>query len=228
MFGWLASKNKYERFPDSFASKRERIVQSITDTAVREIGKNRITLIVTHFPATYADLSDSFDRHALSYQVLDTDRPLEQFKLYSAKPQISPILSWSGSLLRAQSSVGPANSKLNRLERPLSIIVAERHPRWLVDEDIAQICREMSSDVKIGWYVSFEDPVVKKCLGENGIQLMKMMGMKSNEVITSELLSGRIGRVLRSKSMQCDPSIELTSAEQWVDLVSQKTNGKRA
>ena len=215
MLRWFGQRKRFEHVPDTFTQRRVQIVNAIIDIARKEAGKRRLTLLLSHFPEAFAELQLAFDCVNAKYTMLDGEDPEGQLQQIVFEQLQQPVLGWSGSFL----SAGELES--DRWDIPMSIIVIERHPRVEFDVTLRRYFRRLSNDVRIGWYLSFEDPVVNACIGQNGIDLMKLLGMKFNDVITSEMLGARINRVLKSKNRKCDPNLEFKSAKHWVDTVSQ-------
>lgn len=215
MLRWFGHRKRFEHVPDTFTQRRVQIVNAIINIARREAGRGRLTLLLSHFPEAFAELQLAFDNEKIKYAMLDGEDPETQLQQIVFDRTQQPVLGWSGSFLSVGESEG------DRWDIPMSIVVIERHPRVESDVALRKYFRRLSNDVRIGWYLSFEDPVVSTCIGQNGIDLMKLLGMKFNDVISSELLGARINRVLRSKNRKCDPDLEFKSAKHWVDTVSQ-------
>ena len=214
MLRWLGFHRQFEHVPDTFTQRRAKIVNAIVDVAHKETKKGRQVLLLSHFPEAFAEIAQALEDRAVQYVTLDGNEPVIQVHKTATSQIPLPAIGWTGSFFEL-----PLD-EIDQLDAPLSIVVIERHPRPEYDRVLVKNFRRISNDVRIGWYLSFEDPVVQTCIGHNGIELMKLLGMKQDDVVTSEMLGNRITRMLRSKTMKCDPSIEFESARQWVECLA--------
>lgn len=212
MFKWLRSQQNFEKVADSYAITRTRVNEAIIDLALDQIKRGRTPLIISHFPDTYTQLESAFAERAIVIDVCDASDFSSLLSELIEQPQGKPIFCWSGIFCEDSDTIDRPF-----IEKPLSAIVSERHPDVEVDSKVIDYLRGCARNVRIGWYASFDDELVQYCVGENGIQLMKLLGMKRDDVITSELLSRKMDRTLMSRRLIIDSDGSLCgSAGEWI------------
>jgi hypothetical protein len=210
---WLFSKPKFNRYEDSFAMTRESLYQRLYAAVLEQQHNGQQVWIVAHFADTFWEVQNCLAQWQLDYEIvnqrLSSDAALQ---LVSQKQdQVQLVLA---ELLSPTDSVHrPSGSAIS-----IAIIVVERHP-WIVhDRQLEAFVRALPCPVRYGYYLSIDDVLVRRVVNETVVQVLKQLGMKDHELITSNLVTRRLEKVLtRDASSYSNPQ-RADSAAEWYEL----------
>jgi hypothetical protein len=100
-------------------------------------------------------------------------------------------------------------------------MVLERHPNLMEDRRIDQFARIWPFSVRLGYLLSLQDPVIEYCIHPNIIEVLKQLGLRDQQLVTSGIITRRLEKVLQRvnlppRSSSSGRSITEDSAEEWL------------
>ena len=107
---------------------------------------------------------------------------------------------------------------LQKSDKMLSVIVTERYPIVINDQQLEAFFRRVDRVVSMGYLISFDDPVVKGLLGERFVNLMEQLGFRDNELISSAMTYRGLARKLQKSTASITEEQTAESPEEWIEL----------
>ena len=213
LLDWLFRRPRFTRFEDSFAMDRENLWPSLRDSIAKQRRDGFQIWIVTHFADTFSELQDLFDQWDVEYQIGD-QLMQPQFAVETSRKLGCGVLLTLAELLT------PAESVDREIEGAisLSLIVVEKHPLVENDRRLESFARMISCPVRFGYFMAIDDIVVRRAVNDTTIQILKQLGMKDHELITSIMITRRLETVLSRESAKFTTNHRADSAAQWYKL----------
>jgi hypothetical protein len=210
---WLTGRPPFNRFEDSFAMTRASLWAKLKTAISHQQRQGSRVWIVTHFADTFAELQDLLDEWQIEYQICDKEiQP--QTALESTRDQSNSVLLILSDLLTLADSTAVAFDD----SVAIAMIVVERHPLVEIDHKLAAFSKSMPCRVRFGYYLAIDDMVVRRVVNETTIQILKQLGMKDHELITSNMVTRRLDKVLTREGKQITTNHRADSAEEWYRL----------
>jgi hypothetical protein len=217
---WMKIRGDYDRYPDSYALSQQGIESHLLEAIKFRQARDQAILLVTHFPATFDRLQGLLENAGYDFEIA----PLKfgpDYLLHlidKATPGSPPLLLVLAPTFDDSSLDRPLppNRKLN-----VSFMVLERHPALAEDQRIDQFARVWPFSVRIGYLLSMDDPVVKYCIHPTIIEMLKQMGLGDQELITSNMVTRQLERILKkfnlpARSSDSARTLAEDSAEEWL------------
>lgn len=220
---WLRIRGDYDRFADSYA-----LTAAARDRGLIEAVRYRQTtdqgiLVLAHFPQTFERLQTLFEEQDISYEVgplrLTPEFLLEQHP--ATRPAARPVVL---TLVPTLDDAALDRPLPVRKRFKLSMMVVERHPRLAEERRVEMFARICPCPVRLGYLLSFEDPVIRHCIPPNTVQILQQFGLRDQQLVTSRMVSNLVDRVLKriavaeaprsSEGSAAQP--QLLSAEDWL------------
>ena len=213
MFDKLFGKPRFISYEDSFARTRTSMLGGLRNAMVHRIEQGESFLIVTHFADTFVEMQDKLASWSIEYQINSShSNPFAlSEKILTNKAPVT--LSLSG-LLRNEQAAADAFER----DKKIGIIVVERHPDGVSDDELEQFCRALPCYVELGYFLSFEDAVVVELIHGSALKILDLFGMGENELITSNMISRRLKNMLKHNSRFYQTNHAADSAQQWMQL----------
>ncbi len=101
--------------------------------------------------------------------------------------------------------------------RTVEIVVGERHPLRLHDENVLEFARSLPCRCRLIYHVSLEDPMMRAFCGEWVKTVLEKLGMAEDEVVDSNLVARRIKAAQKKIAKQCVSESPADSAELWME-----------
>ncbi len=201
--------------PDSFtltsASKYSTLRQWLSDLAK----SNRPVVLLCHFQSTFSEVQRMLDQFEFDFEIVakSVTRPvlMRQFE----DPTRRPLLTMA-SMLQACELAPVRHSSQDSLN--IAIIVLERFPNPVRDQAIEQFARSLGCPVQLGYLLSFDDPLIRKLLGPNFIELMQQLGLGENDLVSSVMSSRALSRAIRRRVKRVVNEISAESPLEWLDV----------
>ena len=223
MLSWLKtifSGPGFYQYPDTFGFRQSAIDKAICQAVRARQSHGDLILVVSHFPETFSRSLEFLDAQQLDVSVetsqLGPNWIRDRIDQSAGKPlPIYPVLA---QRLDPSSLANTAEQpkSTNRIGQ-ISLIVTERHPKLEVDERIVRFAEQCELPAKLGYYLSFEQPLIKHCFGEMGQQLLRNWNSKDEHVFGSSLAAGRIRSVLKRKFREAEISPDADSVNRWFE-----------
>ena len=83
-----------------------------------------------------------------------------------------------------------------------------------------RVSKRCPCKVEFGYFLSFDNPIIKLAIEDNMIKLLQQHGLEENDLISSNLLSRRLTRVLARKENSYTGDGQADSTEHWLSLYS--------
>ncbi|MFN9538151.1 MAG: hypothetical protein ACK6A8_02740 [Planctomycetota bacterium] len=225
---WMRIRGDYDRFADSYGLTPEARELGLLNSIRYRQKKDRAIVVVSHFPRTFEHVQSLLEEQGIDYEIsplrLGPEFLLEQLPANRDR-QATVLLTLAPTLDEAA------------LDRPLpvqrkfklSMMVLERHPKLEEDRRIETFARVCPCPVRLGYLLSLDDPVIRHCIHPTTIQVLRQLGLRDQELVTSRMVSQRIDRVLKRIAWPASGKVALDSsgnapfisAEEWLSLLAQ-------
>ena len=213
LLDWFKNNSRFTRFDDAFALNRTSLWESLRQAIQSPLNAEKSIWIVVHFTQTFSQLQTQLESWGIDYEIV-TNR-------------IDPVqLKRSGLLSVGQIKVVLADlipevepSYLDfDLSHSIAMIVVERHPQIKRDHRIEAFARSLPVRVEFGHYLALDDVVVRMVVNETSLKILTQLGMNEHELITSNMLSRRLAKVLHRVSPDFQTDYPANSAKQWLEI----------
>lgn len=131
--------------------------------------------------------------------------------------------SYSGSIPLISVSASELSSRIARdlqasENQLIEMIVAERHP--LLEED-DRVLKEFAEDLpckcRVSYHISLEDPLMAVFVNDNVRKMIRMLGMKEDEVIQSNMVHRRIRQAQQKFTQSATGNAPADTAQEWME-----------
>lgn len=212
MFNWLFRKSSFYRFQDSYAFHSQAVANAIKNAIDARMDLDETVVLLAHFPERLNELEAMLDRLELPF-VIGTE-PLDDSELLRIRGESSGrvILTMAGMLSRTD------QKPIRKDEPRVAVMVAERHPLPRYDQEIKLWSQWLPCPVQLGYFLSLDDPVVSFVIDDKVKQLLSHFGMGENELVTSNLVSRRVDRVLNRMAKNVFNEVACQSSAEWMGV----------
>ncbi len=207
---WRRS-NHFKRYLDAYGINQATKLNCLEHALRRQLAVGQVTLVIAHFPETFAGLQNFFDERSIEYQIGQQSIEYEQIRLHVERQQSEVLLVLAETLKMPPPKVSTDLPK----KMEAAAIVVERYPKPQNDLAIEDFCRSLPYRSRLGYFLALDDPTVREAVGNNLIELMKQLGMGDSEMISSEMLTSRINRSLNRKFADLRNEVLTDSAADW-------------
>jgi preprotein translocase subunit SecA len=163
-------------------------------------------LVLAHFEATLAVLTESLRVNGVSYQ---------RFSLFDATRLCagsSPVV-WVGLAREFQApSVLPAPTSPSR---GIQIIVAEHHPKQSRDQAVIDAALSLPCPSGMCFHFSLDDPLLLHFNGDSIQKLFSKMGIDEEECLSHHLITSAIRNAQRKIESETQRDLQTESIEDW-------------
>ena len=213
LLDWLTGQPKFNRFEDSFAMTRANLWAKLQIAIAQQQNEGRRVWIVTHFADTFVEIQNLLADWQVEYQICEQEiRPQSAFE--STRDQNGSVLLILSDLITL-TDAAPATFDDSVA---IAIIAVERHPLVENDQKLEEFAKRLSCPVRFGYYLAIDDVVVSRAVSETTIQILRQLGMKDHELITSNMITRRLEKVLTKERKQFTKNQRADSAEEWYRL----------
>jgi len=200
------------RHDDAYAATRELLWEALHESLVRQIESGKAVWLVVHFPDTFEHVQELLNRWQVNYQV--ASQPLNPAAL-QAESMLEAGGVWlvlSDLICKIDQGVQAASAQR------LAVFVLERHPLIDHDQRIHTYCKQIGLQLELGYFLTFEDRVVKYGLDEMTLLLMEQMGLSDHSLINSMTLTRRVNKRLLQLRSHCQTDVGADNVDQWFEL----------
>ncbi len=213
MLDSLFRKPRFRRFDDSYALTRPSLFQSLRDSIEQRSGPDHAIFLVAHFPSVFTELQDALEAWRLPYDIITqvvNERWLESLPV-NDRPTI--FLTMAAMLEPEMPSVKTFYPSLS-----VSLMILERHPLELYDQRIESFARQFPCPVEMGYFLAMDDEIMKQFINQDMILLLKQLGLRDNDLVTSHMVTRRLNRATKKLSRQVEQEQPALSATEWFRL----------
>ena len=219
-FDWLNQPRSFTQFEDHYALTRESLLAALQKPVNDCVDRHDLVLLVAHFPDCFTQIENQLEAWGLNFEVV-VDRVDQDWVTTAGFDQQynHVFLTLSGMLDSHDESAAKktARGMQNESVRPVSMMVLERHPQIDRDHQVAAFAKSIINPVRLGYFLSLEDSVVTKLINPQLVQLMQQMGLTDQELVTSNMLTRRLKKVLSRQTITGNESTA-ESASEWFEL----------
>lgn len=220
---WMKIRGDYDRYPDSYALTNQGVEKHLLEAIRFRQTIDGAIVLITHFPATFERVQQFLEDAGLSPEIAPLKfGPDYLLNLLESPTQDSPPVVLALAQTFDDSSLD--RPLASRRDLRVSFMVVERHPSLAEDRRLDQFARIWPFSVRLGYLLSLQDPVIRYCIHPMAIEVLKQLGLRDQQLVTSEMVSRRLEKVLQRINLpasQSSPSRPLTedSAEEWLKLL---------
>ena len=218
IFDWLRKSNRFTFYEDHYALTRSSLWASLHQPILDCISNRDLVLLIAHFPDKFSELIQQLETWKLDFEVVTNK--IDDHWLTEKNSSTAPSVVY---VSLAEMIAPPMSSReLDESKMPISLIMVERHPVFERDTNIENFARRVSTKTKLGYFISLDDAIVKNLISSEMVQLMKQMGLSDHDLITSNMLTRRIKKVL-SRHQHMENELPADSAEEWFQINNPET-----
>lgn len=188
-------------------------IDGIVDAVRKREGKDRLLLVVSHFPKTFFQVQDAFNREEVPYEILEESTTGDLVEHWRQEANHGRVMLALARFLKLDLAEEPNYSRLL-----FSVISCERHPLARHDRDLREFCGQLNCPTRLGYFVSLQDPVVKPLVGDWTELVLRQMGLRDHELVTSHLVSRRLESGFRKLERRVVEEQLADSPEEWIRL----------
>lgn len=212
LFRWLFQPKPFRRVDDSFAFNLETQLDSLGEIVEAQGNAGKAIWLIVHFTDQFEVVQTQLETLGLDFEIVTTEIDPDN---------LSSTFKSPGNVFLVLAQLIP-DSVASLLEVDLSSTIAmvmlERHPNPTHDHRIEQFARNVPVKTEFGYVLSFDHPVIQEVVNEQTMTVMKQLGLKESELISSTIVSRRIAAYVAKQAEQFHADIEASSAQQWIEL----------
>ncbi len=213
MFDSIFGKPGYRRFDDSYALTRPSLFNSLRDSIAHRSGPGQVVFLVAHFTDVFTELQDALESWNLPYDIITqvvNERWLEQVP--HGNP--SPVFLTMAEMLSTEMS----SAKTSDASLSVAMMIAERHPLGQYDQRIESFARQLPCPVELGYFLAMDDEIMKQFINQDMILLLKQLGLREHDLITSHMVTRRLNRATKEMAKRVKQEQSALSASEWFRL----------
>ncbi len=210
---WLFRTPSFKRFEDSFAMDRANLWPQLRVAILKQQQDGFTPWIVCHFADTFLQVQELLDQWNIPYEIA-SERIEPQSVIEFSRSLNDSLLLVLADLLQPTES---ADLQLST-DLQLALMIVERHPYLLHDQSIGEFAKKVPCQVRYGYLLSIEDAVVRRVVNDLTIQILKQLGMKQHELITSNMITRRLEQALARDAASFQTDLRADSADEWYRL----------
>ena len=178
-------------------------------------------LVLCHFPSTFQEILQTFDTQNIEYDIVetwqaDTSPRREDESAGGANVQLTLCQALSGD--NEEATDAPQRWRQTRFPwQQLFMIVTERHPLASYDQALEQFVRSLPNSVTLGYLLSLEDPLLRRVVSQESIQLLQQIGLEHNDLISSQMIHRYLNRFQKNLARQMMDEQMADSLEEWLE-----------
>lgn len=173
------------------------MVQSVQ----RQLELGKTVWIVIHRPELYEIIQSLLDEQEIRYDVLL--EPLNDDSFNTQESQARLLDTATVKLVLADLIRDTRPSQESTVaSTTIAMFVLDRSELIEDDHRIAAFCRNMPLFIELGYYLSLDDPVVSRVMDPVSMLVLEQMGLDKHFLITSNLITSRLNRLLKREAKQ--------------------------
>lgn len=201
---WMKIRGDYDRYPDSYTLTDQGLEKHLLDAIRFRHTVDRAIVLITHFPASFERIQQLLENVGISPEIapLSFDPNFLLRLIESSTPGTAPVVLALARTLDDSSLDRPLAA---RRDLKVSFMVLERHPRLAEDRRIDQFARVWPFSVRLGYLLSLQDPVIRYCIHPTAIEVLKQLGLRDQQLVTSEMVSRILEKHLQRLNLPATP-----------------------
>lgn len=175
------------------------------------LAKGEVVFFIAHFPDTFTKLQEQLEQKKCPFSIVSESLSAEVVKRLSEQEAGRVHLTLAQMLTTDTASV-------KQQDPQVAMMVCERHPMPAYDKLIADWCHQLMYPVELGYFLSFDDPVLRFVVTDQVKMLLEQFGWGENELITSNMVSRRLDKVLKRNAAKIVNEQQANSCSEWLEL----------
>jgi len=213
MLDSLFGKSRFRRFDDSYALTRPSLFLSLRDSIDQRSGPDQAIFLVAHFPAVFTELQDALEAWNLPYDIITQVVNEQWLESLPAEDRPPIFLTMAAMLEPDMPAVKTFHPSLS-----VALMILERHPLEHHDRRIESFARQLPCPVEMGYFLAMDDEIMKQFINQDMILLLKQLGLRDNDLVTSHMVTRRLNRATKKLSKQVKQEQPALSAREWFRL----------
>lgn len=211
LWRWLGLSRPVTYEPDRVWLTRQGALAGLVRDAVQWLFEDASVVVVAHFPATLAEVEKALDTASVAWRACEGPLAGPEVVAKSRAGEGGSVLLVPAPALRTDL---PPVETADR-SRAVTVLAVERHPLRSHDERIETFAATIPFRTRLTFYLSLEDPLLKRFAGGWVEATLRRLGMAEDESVTSPLVTRRIKRA-QTELQRATPRDEpAESAEEW-------------
>jgi hypothetical protein len=205
MFSFF-KKEAASEFPDKVWKNRDILWKEITTEALRILKRSETPVIVCFFPATQLQFNSYLQSLNVPYKQIGAGYVLTENTVYTI----------DAHSLESDQVLGGLQQR-NRISK-VSFLFLGRYPLIQREAKVTQkIIASMGNDLPVSFWLSFDDPLLKKFGAAKVLPLLEKLGVKDDECIEHSMVSKSIANARKKIGEKVRSEITADSEEQWFE-----------
>ena len=213
MFRWIFRTPRFRCYEDSFARDRNGLLAGLRQAIENRQTTDQVLIVVAHFADEFTAVQQAFESWGTAYDIVT--RTIDGAWLDA----LDPVDQGHRLFLCLSAMMSPEHLDGLSLNDSIhfGVLVVERHPLPARDRQVEEFCRALPGAVELGYFLSFDQSVLRRTVDDAFIKILKMFGMGENELITSNMVSRRIKMVLQHNARKYGTDHPADSADEWFE-----------
>jgi hypothetical protein len=210
---WWRAKRRFELYQDAYSLDQTTKEHSLLSAARRRLEMDQAVLVLAHFPSTFFRIQDLLHEASIPYAIGNQTLTASNVQEHHDQNRQSVLLLLADTIQTVEARRIAAPS----FPVEINVLVAERYPLYHRDEVLETFLKQLPFSIRVGYFLSLEDPLVRAAINETLVRLMQQMGLKPGEMISSHLVSRRLNSWLKRVARQVTQELSANSPAEWLE-----------
>jgi hypothetical protein len=171
--------------------------------AMMAIKKGELSVIVTFFEESHAQLTDSLKASAVPFEIVTS---LNAYGIENHKGTVVIFTAFS------QSPVAGSPKKLKA-----SIFFMGHYPFVAAEKKVVESLQSTFPDARLSFCLSLEDPLFERLGTDNLVPLLEKIGLTDDECIEHALVTKALARALEKLNENLSSEMKAHSMREWLN-----------
>jgi hypothetical protein len=205
MFSFF-KKDRVREFPDKIWKTQQVAWKEAATEALRILKESETPVIVFFFPEAHKRFSDFLQSLSVPHKEIEPGYDLENSIVYTVGASVLTSDQILSTLKRRSET-----SKV-------TFIFLGRYPLSHKEHPLTQkIVSVMGDEIRISFWLSFDDQLLKRFNGDKVLPLMEKLGVKDDECIEHSFVTKSIANARKKIEAKVRSEISADSEEQWFE-----------
>lgn len=215
---WPFGPPRFRRCEDSYARNQNSQLAGLREAIDSQAHSDQVFVLVAHFSDSFTSLQDALESWSIDYEVVTSAIDSNWLAGLDSIAGKKPVYLTLAEMLTVETT-----RMYQRMSAPLlGVIAIDLHPLPEKDFRLEQYCRSLPCPVELGYFLSFDDVVVRQAISDNAIRILDLFGMRENELVTSLMISRRLKQFLTRRARLYGTDHPAPSAAEW--FIANKPN----
>jgi hypothetical protein len=207
------ARRSFEIYPDSFADNQQNLVQGVVQLAVERAKRGEWVIVGAQFADGFLALEKGLTASGAEFAVIP---PKFSPEVLTGCRLMLGLTTSLQSLTEGEFEV--AQSRPGNMPARLNVMVLQRHPLRKNDEAFAVNLKLVPLHVRVGFFLSLDDPLLGVGVPEGLLEILDQMGMSHHQLVSSRMLTRRVQATQRRIAKVVSEPKPADSVQEWMDL----------